>query len=119
MKLLKSLSVAVASLLGVAFVLWILLWIQLLRDFPPEHVHLAAVSPDGSKAARFSVKYEGITRWLPSDIEPHYYLTIVDTAYARILLRKSEYHGDLNRSFSELAKKHAPWALTQMDSAKQ
>jgi hypothetical protein len=51
--------------------------------------------------------------WLPSDIGPHYYITIVDRYHARILLRKCEYHGDLNASFCELAKKHAPWAVTQ------
>ena len=119
MKHVKWLFIGLASLFAAAFVLWGLLWIQFLTCFPPEHPYVASASPDGKKTARFSVKYEGITRWLPSDIEPHYYVTIVDTAYGRILLRKSEYHGDLNGSFAELAKKHAPWAVTQLDSAKQ
>lgn len=119
MKRAKWLVVGVASLFGAAFVFWILLWIQFLTYFPPEQVYIASVSPDGKKTARFSVKCEGISRWLPSDIEPQYYVTIVDTAYGRILLRKSEFHGDLERSFLELAKKHAPWAVTKLASAEQ
>jgi len=104
------------GLVGGGFAVWILLWIQLLACFPPEVVYGAAVSPDGGQTARFSVKYEGIYLWLPLDIEPHYYITIVDTVHGWIVLRKSGFCGALKPSFSELARKHAPWAAAQLDA---
>ncbi len=119
MKLGKKIIIALSSFLGVAFVLWVLLWIQLFACFPSEQVYLTSVSPDGSKTARFSVKWEGIYRWLPYDIEPQYYLTVVENTHTRILLRQSEYHGDLKASFLELGKKHAPWAVTDLASAQK
>jgi len=112
MTLARRVFTGVASLLATASALWVLLWIQFLTYYPPEQVYVTSISPDGSRDARFSVKHQGIYPWLPSDIEPHYYVTIVERCHARILLRKSEYHGDLNASLSELAKKHAPWAVT-------
>lgn len=103
----------VSALAGL-FVFWILLWVQLFACFPSEQVYLTSVSPDGGKAARFSVKYEGLCRWLPYDIEPQYYVTVTDTAHGRIMLRKNGYHGDLKSSFSELAKQHAPWTVAEL-----
>ncbi len=69
--------------------------------------------------ARFSVKWEGIHRWLPYDIEPQYYVTVMENTHSWILVRRSEYHGDLKTSFSELARKHAPWAITDLASAQK
>jgi hypothetical protein len=117
MKLRKRTLVFVSSLVGAAFVLWVTLWIQLFACFPSECVYVASISPEGSKRAAFSVRYEGLYGWLPYDIEPRYYLTVTDTAHGWILLRKSAYGGDLPTSFSELSKKHAPWALTKLASA--
>jgi len=117
MKLRKKVLVCVAGMLGMVFVLWIVLWVQLFACFPSEQVCVTSVSPDGSKTARFSVKWEGICRWLPYDIEPQYYLTVVENSHSWILLRRSEYHGDLKTSFSELGKKHAPWTVTELASA--
>ena len=116
MNLRKKIFISVVCLLGVVLGFWVSAWIQFFTRVPSEQVYVTSVSPDGSRIARFSVKYQGIYTWLPSDIEPHYYLTIVEREHARILLRRSEYHGDLAASFSELAKKHAPWAVAQLTS---
>ncbi len=97
--------------------LWIKLWIQLNTLWPPEHVYVAEVSPDGNKVALFSIKYQGLTSWLPTDVEPHCYVTIVDTQRGTVLLRETEHHGDVNSSFTELAKKHAPWAVEALNSS--
>jgi hypothetical protein len=83
----------------------------------PEHVYVAEVSPDGRKIALFSVKYQGLTPWLPTDVEPYCYVTIVDTKRGTVLLRETEYHGDVNNSFTELAKNHAPWAIEAINSS--
>lgn len=106
---------AVLVIFAIALI-WVHLWIQLNTLWPPEHVHVDAVSPDGRKMALFSVKYQGLTSWLPTDVEPHYYVTIVDTQRGTVLLRESEYHGDLKSSFNELAKKYAPWAVDAITS---
>ena len=119
MNLRKKIFISVVGLLGVMLGLWVSAWIQFFTRVPSEQVYVTSTSPDGSKVARFSVKYQGIYPWLPSDIEPHYYVTIVERDHARILLRESEYHGDLNASFSELAKKHVPWAVPQLVSAEK
>lgn len=119
MKPLRSIVIGLAVLLGTAFVFWGLLWIQLFACYPSEQVHITAVSPDGSKTARFSVKWEGICRWLPYDVEPQYYITVVETAHSWILVRRSEFHEDVKTSFSELARKHAPWAVAQLASAQK
>jgi hypothetical protein len=119
MRLRRKAIIALASLLGAAFVLWGLLWIQLFACFPSEQVQVTSVSPDGSKTARFSVKWEGIHRWLPYDIEPQYYLTVTENTHSRILVRQSAYQGDMKTSFSELASKHAPWAITDLASAQR
>lgn len=108
-----------AGFLSCAMILiWIQLWIQLFTVFPPEHVYIDAPSPEGSKTARFSVKYQGIHPWLPLDIEPYCYVTIVDAKRGGILLRETEYHGDIKSAFTELAKKYAPWAVEQIVSQK-
>ncbi len=112
----KRILCIAASVLGATFVVWVVLWVQLFTCFPAEHVYVTSFSPDGKKVARFSVQYEGIGRWIPDDIEPQYYVTIVDTTYGRVLLRKKEFHGTVKASFSELAGKYAPWAVTELDS---
>ena len=101
------------------FVFWGLLWIQLFVCFPSEQVRITSISPDGSKTASFSVKWEGICRWLPYDIEPQYYLTVTENTHNWILVRQSEYHGNMKTSFSELASKHAPWAITNLAAAQK
>jgi hypothetical protein len=97
-------------------VIWVPLWTQLYTYPPPEHVYVEVLSPDGSQIARFSVKYQGLSPWFPTDIEPYCYVTIVGTERAGILLRKTEHHGDIKSTFTELARKHAPWALEQIAS---
>jgi len=84
-KLTKVILFSAAFLACAMILIWILLWVQLLTHFPPEHVYVEALSPDGSKIARFSVKYQGIHPWFPTDIEPYCYVTIVDTERGGIL----------------------------------
>ncbi len=108
---------AFLSFLSCVIVLvWVPLWTQLYTYPPPEHVYVEALSPDGSQIARFSVKYQGLSPWFPTDIEPYCYVTIVDAERAGILLRKTEYHGDIKSTFTELARKYAPWAVEQIAS---
>jgi len=116
MKHMKWLIVGITGVLATLFALWIHLWIQLFTCFPPEQVWLTSTSPDGDKTARFSVKHEGIFHWLPSDIEPHYYVTVFDGVHGRMLLRQEDFDGDMTRSFSKLATKHAPWAVKEFNS---
>ncbi len=97
-------------------VIWVPLWTQLYIYPPPEHVYVEARSPDGTEIARFSVKYQGLSPWLPTDIEPYCYVTIVGVERGDIRLRKTEYHGDIKSTFTELARKYAPWALEQIAS---
>ena len=96
-----------------------MLWIQLFACFPSEQVYVAVPSPDSSKTARFSVKWEGIHRLLLYDIEPRYYVTVVENTHSWILVRESGFHGDLKTSFLELAKKRAPWAITALAAAQK
>jgi hypothetical protein len=112
MKLRTKIFISVAGLFGVLLVLWVWGWVQYFARFPSEHVYVTSTSPDGQKVALFSVKYQTILPWLPSDIEPEFYITIVSSDHARIQLRKTEFHENLRTTFAELAKKHAPWAVT-------
>jgi hypothetical protein len=112
----RVLALSLASLSGVAVLLWGVLWVQLLVLFPPEHVYVSAASPDGSEIAHFSVKYQGIHRWIPTDIEPHRYVTVVGTRHGEILVRETEHHGTVQDTFAELARKHAPWAVEPIKS---
>lgn len=112
----KTILLSFASLLGVLILLWGLLWVQLLVRFPPEYVYLSATSPDGSEIAHFSVRYQGIHPWFPTDIEPHSYVTVVGTGHGEILVRETENHGAIKNTFAELAKKHAPWAVDSVVS---
>jgi hypothetical protein len=100
-----------SALLGVLVVGWALLWVQLSVRFPAEHVYFEQLSPDAGKTARFSVKYQGLHPWLPVDIEPHCYVTVVDAEWGAVLVRVTEYHGDTEATFAELARKYAPWAV--------
>lgn len=101
--------IAILSVLG-AVVLYALLWIEFHEQWPPEHVYAQVVAPDGASVALFSVRYRGLRPWFPVDVEPHAYVTIVDTRHGAVLVRATEYHGELRQSFAELARKHAPWA---------
>lgn len=112
----RVLILSLASLSGVAVLLWGFLWVQLLVLFPPEHVYLSAASPDGSEIAHFSVKYQGIHPWIPTDIEPHRYVTVVGTQHGEILVRETEHHGAVQDTFAVLASKHAPWAVEPITS---
>ena len=107
----KAVLRVATALLGMLVVGWALLWVQLSVRFPAEHVYFEQVSPDAGKIARFSVKYQGIHPWLPVDIEPHCYVTVVDAERGAVLVRETEYHGETEASFAELARKYAPWAL--------
>jgi len=107
----KAILRVATALLGVLVVGWALLWIQLSVHFPAEHVYFEELSPDGGKIARFSVKYQGLHPWLPVDIEPHCYVTVVDAEWGAVWVRETEYHGGTKATFAELARKYAPWAL--------
>ena len=111
---LGALLVSLATCL--CMVVWILQWTQLVTLFPPEHVYVEVPSPDGSKIARFSVRHQGLQPWFPSDIEPYCYLTIVDGEVGALLLRKTEHYGDNWTTFTELARKYAPWAVEEVAS---
>jgi hypothetical protein len=113
---LRVLLLGLASLSGLVVLLWGLLWVQLLTRFPPEHVYVSAASPDGTRIAHFSVKYQGTHPWIPTDIEPHRYVTVVGTRHGEILVRETEHHGTVKDTFAELASKHAPWAVEPVAS---
>lgn len=89
-----------------------------MRDrFPEEQVYLQFTAPDGSKLARFSVRYESIFRWL-SDFEPHYYVTVINLENGR----GRRYDPDpfisfnMRENFLSLAKMHAPWCADAIES---
>jgi hypothetical protein len=117
-KTIRVILLGLTSLFGVVILVWGFLWVQLLIHFPPEYVYLSATSPDGTAIAHFSVKYQGIHPWFPTDIEPHGYVTVVGTKHGEPLVRETEYHGTIKSTFSELAKKYAPWAVDQINSLK-
>lgn len=115
-KLIKIILFSTTLLSCAIILIWFQLWISFSTHWPPEHVYIETLSPDGNKLALFSVKYQGIHPWIPTDIEPAKYVTIVDSKTGRILLRKTEHHRDIKNSFVELAKQHAPWAVEQISS---
>jgi hypothetical protein len=94
-------------------ILTLVQWNELDVQFPPEHVYIDSVSPDGSRIALFSVKFQATFLGL-TDVEPHSYITIIGTGHGEVLVRKTEYHGQLRTDFIELAKKYAPWAVEQV-----
>lgn len=93
----------------------LLQWNERDVQYPPEHVYIDSVSPDGSRIALFSIKYQATFLGL-TDVEPHSYITIVGTEHGEVLLRETEYHGKTKDDFAELAKKYAPWAVEQVTS---
>jgi hypothetical protein len=115
-RLTKVTLFSAACLAYAVILIWIQLWISLLTHWPPEHVYAEALSPDGSRVAFFSVKYQGIHPWIPTEIEPYKYVTIVDSKTGGILLRETGHYGHIKNSFTELAKKHAPWAVEEISS---
>lgn len=93
--------------------------VERTRDhFPEEQTYLQFTSSDGSKLARFSVRYQSICRWL-SDFEPHCYLTVINLENGR----GSRYEPDqfisfnMKENFLSLAKAHAPWCANRIDSS--
>ena len=114
----RNLLMGLATLFGLLVLLWGLMWVQLLVVFPPEHVYQSAESPDGTQIALFSIKYQGVQPWVPTDIEPHAYITVLETRHGSTVLRETEYHGTVKDSFAELARQHAPWATDQVMSLK-
>ncbi len=111
-KAINVVLLSLVSLFGIVILLWGFPWVQLLVRFPPEHVYLSAASPDGTEIAYFSVKYQDcLNPWVPTDIEPHCYVTVVGTRPGEIIVRETEYHGTLENTFTELGKKYAPWAV--------
>jgi len=114
-KVINIVLLSLLSLFIMVILLWGFLWVQLLVRFPPEYVYLSATSPDGTEIAHFSVKYQGCLHpWIPTDIEPHCYVTVVGTRHGEIIARETESHSTLENTFAELAKKHAPWAVDQI-----
>ena len=111
-KLAKAVLVTTATVIILLLVLVGISWVSFLSWFPSEQVYVRELSADGSKIALFSIRYQGIRPWLPSDIEPYCYVTIVDAKSGGIIFRDTEYHsGGMKRMFTELARKHAPWAV--------
>ena len=107
---------AIIAILATMIVLEGLLLLHLISNpFPPEHIYYQICAPGQKVIALFSVKYQSVISWLPSDVEPCYYLTIVDSEYGRVRIRKNQWHGDLKASFLELARKHAPWAVQELE----
>lgn len=115
-KIVVLLSILAVLVIFCAALLWIQLWIQLNTLWPPEQVYVDEVSPDGTKMALFSIKYQGLTPWLPTDVEPYAYVTIVDTKRGTVLLRETDYRGDVKSNFVELARDNAPWAVQAVES---
>jgi hypothetical protein len=89
----------------------------MLDQFPPEHIYYDVASSDGATIALFSVKYQGLSRWI-GDIEPHNYITLVDARTGRVKLRSDEwFRGEtMTGTFIALARKHAPWAVDQLQA---
>jgi hypothetical protein len=100
----------------VASVLYVRSWIRVSTQYPSEQIHLRKVSPDGSKVALFSVKYQTIHPLVPSDVEPCTYLTVVDAATGRVAFRGTAYRRVLRDSFLALAEEHARWAVESVRS---
>ena len=118
-KTIRLLWMIAVTLFGLVAIFWAALWFNHLNVFPPEHVYVSVESPDGSKVANFSIKYQGVlSPWIPTDIEPAAYITVIDTRHGSIVERHTEYHSSIKKSFSELAKEYAPWALEEIDSLK-
>jgi len=103
----------VLGMVGTCVLLSINAGVHNSRYFPSEQVYVKAVSPDGEKVALFSIKYQSVSHWIP-DYEPYTYVTVIETEHGGILLRETEYHGSIEKSFVELAKKYAPWAIEQV-----
>jgi hypothetical protein len=117
-KALRMGGLTILVLAVVSLLIWGFLWIQLFVRFPPEHIYLSIESPDSSRIALFSVKYQGFSPWVPVDIEPNAYITVIETQHGSKLLRETEYHGTVKNSFGELARQYAPWATDQVTSLK-
>ena len=107
----RGLKIALILIGIVAVLEGMILLMVISKPFPPEHVYSQVASEDGKWIALFSVKYQGVISWIPNDIEPYYYLTLVDTKHRRLCVRKSAHCGNMEASFAELARQHAPWAL--------
>ena len=112
----RILKIALITITVVAIFEGIILLMVISRPFPPEHVYYQVASDDGKWIALFSGKQQGIIAWIPEGIEPHYYLTLVDTKYGRACIRKSIFRENMEASFAELSRQYAPWATRQFSS---
>jgi hypothetical protein len=113
----RVLKIAFIVIIVVAIFEGLVLLMVICNPFPPEHVYYQIPSQDGKLIALFSVKYQGVISWIPNDIEPYYYLTLVDTAHRRVGIRTTEFRGTMEASFAELARQHAPWAVQEFGVA--
>lgn len=86
-------------------------WRSIDAQYPPELIMVRSVAPGGERIALFSIKYQGTFLWGATDVEPHAYITVVNTAHGQVEARATEYHGYLSNSFVALADKYAPWAV--------
>lgn len=111
----KGATLLVAFLLMFAvfgcLLLFVVQWRSIDAQYPPELVVVKSVSPGGDAIAQFSIKYQGTLLWGATDVEPHAYVTVVNTEYGQVMARETEYHGHLKDSFVALADKYAPWAV--------
>jgi len=83
---------------------------EVVDRFPSEQVYLRFTSPDGSTAAMFSLKH-GSLRWV-ADVEPHYYLTLVDLGTCRVKKRCEKFvSANMRESFLSLAHDEAAWCV--------
>lgn len=111
----RTLKILLILISVVAVLEGMVLLMVISKPFPPEHVYSQVASEDGKLIALFSVKQQGIISWIPNDIEPHYYLTVVETRHGRVCARKTDFFRDMDMegSFAELARQYAPWALQE------
>jgi hypothetical protein len=111
----KGTTLLIWALLMFAFVgcllLFVVQWRSIDAQYPPELVMVRSVAPGGGRVALFSIKYQGTFLWGTTDVEPHAYVTVVNTDHGQVETRATEYHGYLEDSFATLADKYAPWAV--------
>jgi len=86
------------------------------EQYPPEQIYVQSASPDGSRLALFSVRHQGIVSWIPNDVEPYCYVTLVNAETGRMIQRETLFAPTLKEKFLKLAEKHAPWAVEKIQA---
>lgn len=113
---LKRLLRIVLIVVGVTAVIsFASVWLRYHLLYGPEQQ--VAQATNGEQTAYFSVKYEGPYAWWPANPQPHFYITVVETASGKTLLRETDcdwprtksYHS-ADSAFTNLAQAYAPWA---------